>query len=547
MNWIYSIGFDLTGAGKISQAESSVRKLDNAVEQTGASAVQTGGQMERMGQRGQNGFNRMINAARNYLGIAALVMTTMSSLNVAAQFDAQNIAIDFATSGNGAQSIEFVRQKSDELGISLAASREGYKQLAASTMNTPLSGKATDDIFEGVATAGAAMRLSEEQIKGAFLAIGQIQSKGKVQAEELRGQLGERLPGAFRIAAKAMGVTQQELNKLLETGQVISEDFLPKFAAQLMTEFGPAAAAVADGPAASMERFKTSVYNLQVAVGTYLLPTMSMLITDYFIPSAAFIGENIDMLMGLAKAVASVYAITKVYAISLGIATLMTGGFTGANVLLNAVLNLNPYAAVITALVALSAGLYYAWNSSETFRAVIKGTFAGLKEMGGWLYDGLISPIIALGKVMVGAFTFNPALIAEGLEQGTDAMVSLANRKGSDIAEAYNKGYNQEMLATKDVANAANMGNRGSLFARTNELAKGNAPDADGTPPAAAGRNGLSGITGRSATRNVTINLENLVGELKIVAATLQGGADEAADLLIRKLTQVINSANGAQ
>lgn len=53
--------------------------------------------------------------------------------------------------------------------------------------------------------AGSALALSKDQMDGVFLALGQMISKGKVQAEELRGQLGERLPGAFDMAAKAMG------------------------------------------------------------------------------------------------------------------------------------------------------------------------------------------------------------------------------------------------------------------------------------------------------------------------------------------------------
>jgi len=65
-------------------------------------------------------------------------------------------------------------------------------------------------------------------------------SKGQVMAEELRGQLGERLPGAFQVAARAMGVTTAELGKMLESGQVVATDFLPKFAAELRKTGGDA-------------------------------------------------------------------------------------------------------------------------------------------------------------------------------------------------------------------------------------------------------------------------------------------------------------------
>ena len=41
------------------------------------------------------------------------------------------------------------------------------------------------------------MGLSADQTSGVLLALQQMISKGTVQAEELRGQLGERLPGAL--------------------------------------------------------------------------------------------------------------------------------------------------------------------------------------------------------------------------------------------------------------------------------------------------------------------------------------------------------------
>lgn len=59
-------------------------------------------------------------------------------------------------------------------------------------------------------------------------------SKGKVQAEEMRGQLGERLPGAYQAAARAMGKTTEEFSKMMEDGELVAEDLLPKLSVELM-------------------------------------------------------------------------------------------------------------------------------------------------------------------------------------------------------------------------------------------------------------------------------------------------------------------------
>lgn len=141
---------------------------------------------------------------------------------------------------------EFVTEESNRLGLELMSTAEAYKQMSAAAMGTTLQGEQTRQVFSAVADASRVLGLSNEQVQGIFLALGQMISKGTVQAEELRGQLGERLPGAFQIAAKAMGVTTAELDKMLQEGKVMTEDFLPKFAQALENRFAKDVPASAD-------------------------------------------------------------------------------------------------------------------------------------------------------------------------------------------------------------------------------------------------------------------------------------------------------------
>lgn len=141
-------------------------------------------------------------------------------------------SIDFARSQS------FLRALSDQLGISYVTLASSYKGLAAATRGTILEGKETERIFTSVVHAGAALKLSNDEIQGALLALSQMMSKGTVSAEELRGQLGERLPGAFKLMAEALGVTEPQLNKMLEQGQIMAQDALPKLAEQLEKTYG---------------------------------------------------------------------------------------------------------------------------------------------------------------------------------------------------------------------------------------------------------------------------------------------------------------------
>lgn len=92
---------------------------------------------------------------------------------------------------------------------------------------------------------------------GAFIALGQMISKGKVQAEELRGQLGERLPWAFQLAAKAMNMTTAELDKFMSDGKLTAEVLLPKLAKAMQEDFGAAAMQAANGIQGQLNRLST--------------------------------------------------------------------------------------------------------------------------------------------------------------------------------------------------------------------------------------------------------------------------------------------------
>ncbi|WP_099368071.1 tape measure protein [Sphingobacterium sp. 1.A.4] len=156
------------------------------------------------------------------------------------------------------KNLEFLRETSDRLGLNFIASAESFKLWQGSARLSNLTADESRKIFESVANASAKMKLSNEQVQGTFLALSQMMSKGKVQAEELRGQLGERIPGAFEMAAEAMGVTTAELNKMLEKGEVIAQDFLPRFADQLDKTFGNDKNERIQGMSASIERLKNN-------------------------------------------------------------------------------------------------------------------------------------------------------------------------------------------------------------------------------------------------------------------------------------------------
>ncbi|WP_167631558.1 tape measure protein [Mariprofundus ferrooxydans] len=222
-------------------------------------------------------LNASLLSMRNLLpgiGIAAL---GRSIFNVGMQMQGTMSALDAAT-GRAGEAMAFVRAEAERLGLNLLTTSQDYAQLTGSAKGSTLAGQATRDIFIAINEAATALNKTSADTSGMLLAVAQMMSKGNVQAEELRGQLGERLPGAMHLAAKALGVTDSELNKMLDTGQVLATDLLPKLAKVLHDEYGDKAVQAAHNASAEFNRFKTSLIDVQNAAAN--AGFMDFLITD---------------------------------------------------------------------------------------------------------------------------------------------------------------------------------------------------------------------------------------------------------------------------
>lgn len=136
-----------------------------------------------------------------------------------------------------ARSQEFLRDISERFGLEINGLTKQFTQFYVSAKDK-LSANEIEGIFTSISKAGSVMGLSVENQERAFLALNQMMSKGVVSAEELRGQLGEALPGAFGIMAKAMNTNEVGLAKLMKDGKLLANEVLPKFAEQLEKVYG---------------------------------------------------------------------------------------------------------------------------------------------------------------------------------------------------------------------------------------------------------------------------------------------------------------------
>lgn len=140
---------------------------------------------------------------------------------------------------------------------------QAYAKFMASAKGTGMSLKTIDEIFLNVAKAATTMNMSAEQSQGIFRALEQMMSKGTVQAEELRGQLGDRLAGAVQLAARALGLTTRKLQDLMKTGDIAATDLLPKLAKEIAKTLGFSSAPI-DNYTAAVNNASTAWFQLRV-------------------------------------------------------------------------------------------------------------------------------------------------------------------------------------------------------------------------------------------------------------------------------------------
>lgn len=159
-----------------------------------------------------------------------------------------------------AAQMQFLRSTASAAGVSISGITEDFVRFSAAAKGSNIPIEQSNALFQSLARAASTLGLGAEKTGLALNALGQIASKGVVSMEELRQQLGDAVPGALSLTAKGLGITEAELIKLVESGQLAARDFFPAFTEGLKTMQGEV-----DGARQGWERFK-NVLSL-VAIG----------------------------------------------------------------------------------------------------------------------------------------------------------------------------------------------------------------------------------------------------------------------------------------
>lgn len=186
-------------------------------------------------------------------GILLVFNSIIKELNKLQGFNAI-MSVTTKSSEQTAESYNFLRKTADQLGVQFDSLTGNYAKLLAAMPPTLEGLRATQNIFLGIAQAARTLHSTNADTQLMFYAVTQMASKGAVSMEELRRQLGEKLPGVMQIAARALSTTPELLEKAIRTGTVNSIKFIQYFGDELIRTFQEPAEKAASSVSASLNR-----------------------------------------------------------------------------------------------------------------------------------------------------------------------------------------------------------------------------------------------------------------------------------------------------
>ena len=188
------------------------------------------------GDRAANSLDNLSSAAVKtagaFISMQAVLASYQKIMEVGLQRASAERSIDFVFDKDANQVKDFTKSLAQTTGLDIAELQSQFAGFGASAKES-MGIQGSEELFRNMIGYSRLMGRSEEEIKRALTALSQMASKGKIQAEELKGQLAEAVPGMVQVFAKATGKTEQELFDAMKKGALKSADTLQKVTQEL--------------------------------------------------------------------------------------------------------------------------------------------------------------------------------------------------------------------------------------------------------------------------------------------------------------------------
>ena len=372
-------------------------------------------------------------------------------------------------------------------------------------------------------------------LKGSALQV------GKALQDPTHGMLALRKAGvSFSQDQQDVIKNLQATGRLAEAQQIILNE--------LNKEFGGSAQADANTYSGQMTILKHEFMNVKEEIGGVVMklvvglkPALEKGI-ELFSNTVHWVKENKDLFeaLGFGIGVATTALIAyNGYQVALSIRSAINTGLIFAEMVATDGLAVALYAAGITGAVAwglmtggltiVAAGLYYAWQKSETFRGGVLGVWGVMKGS----FQFITQTGTGIGLIMDGIFSLDADKIKGGAMLVKDAYKNL------DISGSFAKGFvNGAISGVGQGGLDTDFGNNGN---KTNTILEDPTKPTKTTKTVGAGKS-ASSVTGQKVY-TINIKIDNLVKDFKVSTTNITEGAGKVKELVAQALLSAVNDS----
>ncbi|HIV77367.1 MAG TPA: tape measure protein [Candidatus Sphingomonas excrementigallinarum] len=259
-------------SGRLTQAGSQLRQFGGTVDRTNRSVRQLSDGFDRVGSRMATPMQKL----RDYVLILGNLRLALLNVRDLAVGWVANLVMQSAKVERLTVLMKGMSQQMTEAGKTAEAQRN-LSELFDMARKT---GFAMDDLtdafvkfrsakldprdgsLQALADSVAAFGGTSDVMHRASIAIQQMAGKGVISMEELRQQLGEAVPTAMSLMARAMGKSVAQLSKEVATGTVKAAPALALMFAEMQRTYTGAGAKLAQTMTGQLAELRTNVMQL---------------------------------------------------------------------------------------------------------------------------------------------------------------------------------------------------------------------------------------------------------------------------------------------
>jgi len=373
-----------------------------------------------------------------------------------------------------------------------------------------------------------------------------------------------------RVGIQLSDQQQAQVKKLVESGHMQQAQMV--ILNELNSEFGGSSEMAAKAGLGAMKQLHNMWGDIKEKIGGAVLAELN-LIMPKLKRLVEWIDENRHSLFNLAKVVGIATAVYVTFKLALDIRSTIIGtvgmitslathiatfakivAVVGTNILVSvrtictgistAIGSIPIIGWIAIAIAAIAGLLAYFWNTSAKFRAIIKGSWAYVKNIVVEIWNTIKNVFSAIGDIIHSAITLD----FSGVKAAAKRLSSTFTDFGKQSAQAYTKAYNEEMARSGKSApkttksSSPKQSQRQSITQPLQPLELKTQTNNQNTSSQEEKNKSDNSNAGSKGTGTIITNIHNLIGgDIVVHTTNLKEGAAEIKRIVVEALMDATN------